>query len=584
MEKTAFFSQKKKVKKLFLLLAMALSSVSLSAQREPMTPEVNRRLDAYVRYVNTCAAALDDMRRDFERLNLSANTFADGEKASFDFAGASPLDNRARYPKHPDALYQDCFEGSELFPPLQRGELNLQVGKFKTTFDEIASTHRALLDYHANGKYREEPKLDFLYAKLQRMEVLFFDIQILQVKLGWAISDVRRAYLPAEGAGLVGLVRLDELADAARSVFKALYDRRETDLQAGRNRLGGLLAALTAQKSGLLPPEGALPESDRTALASQLDLVLARARDWKSQLDRCLAPGWTPPCPPVYDPQYCLHNDVLLPLYNDPLAGVVPLLNAYRHIGGWAVGDLMLQSPVFSRVLPKFMRAEERPPLTPEELERIIEQKRRRGADTVAVVPPVPPGPQIGDPTLEGFAANNLIFLLDVSASMARPEKLPLLQRSIEQLLPLMRPEDFVSLIVYSGEARVVLPPTSAARKETILGAVRALAGVGGSDVEKGLLLAYATAEEHFVAGGNNRIVLATDGEFSLDSRVRRAIKRGNEQGIALSVYFFGATEYPSLRERLEEMSRLGSGRYCHVKADNAEKTLLIEAQSVRQK
>ncbi len=571
------------MKTALLLLSLLLLRAGLAAQRGPMTPEVAGRLNAYVRYVNTCAAALDDIRRDFERLNLSANAFADGEKGTFDFVGSPPLDNRMRYPKHPDALFQDCFDGSDIFPPLPRGELNLQIGKFKTTFDEIALAHRELLDYHASGRYRSEPRLELLYAKLQRMEVLFFDIQILQIKLDWALADVRRAYLPAEGAGLVGLARLDELAAAMRAVFKALYDRRTEDLRAGHNRLGGLLAALSGNWQSLLPPVGTLPEAERRALSEQFEQLLVRAKAWKVQLDRYFSAGWASPCPPVYDPLYCLHNDVLLPQYNDPATGVATALNGYRRLGGWAVQETMLQAPVFSRVLPRFLQAQEPPALSPEEVMRIVEQKRRKGADTLVAAPP-PPEPRLGEPTLEGFAANNLIFLLDVSSSMDRPEKLPLLQRSIEKLLPLMRAEDYVSLIVYSGEARVVLPPTSAARRETVLDAVRNLRGIGRSEVDKGLRLAYETADTFFVPGGNNRIVLATDGEFEVDNRLRRAIRKGGEREIALSVYFFGPVEYPSAKTQLEELARLGKGRYCHVRADNAEQTLLLEAQAVRKK
>jgi Ca-activated chloride channel family protein len=371
-----------------------------------------------------------------------------------------------------------------------------------------------------------------------------------------------------------------------RAVFKALYDRRTEDLRAGHNRLSGLLAALSGNWQSLLPPVGSLPEAERAALAEQFEQLLVRAKAWKAQLDRYFAAGWVSPCPPVYDPLYCLHNDVLLPLYNDPATGVAPALNGYRRLGGWAVQETMLQAPVFSRVLPRFLRAEEPPALSPEEVMRIVEQKRRKAADTLVTAPPAPPQPEprLGDPTLEGFAANNLIFLLDVSSSMDRPEKLPLLQQSIEKLLPLMRAEDFVSLIVYSGEARVVLPPTSAARKETVLEAVRNLRGAGRSAVDKGLQLAYETADTFFVPGGNNRIVLATDGEFEVDNRMRRAIRKGGEREIALSVYFFGPVEYPSAKIQLEELARLGKGRYCHVKADNAEQILLLEAQAVRKK
>lgn len=570
-----------------LLLFVGLGVGPVCAQREPMPAEVQQHLNAYTAYVNTCVSALDEIRRDFERINLSANAFVDKERPRFDFVGKDPLENKSRFPQNPAALYQNCIASSDMFPAQPRGELNLQAGKFKSTFDEIHRTHGELLAYHASGKYLSEPEMDFLYQKLRRMEVLYFDIQILEVKLDWAITDIRRAYDAPEGAGIVAVAQHDELALVIRSVFKALYDKREQDLRQHYNRLSGILASLGSQKESLLPPAGAVAPAERTALAQAYDEIVAQARRMKTQLDNYYGPAWTAPCPPVYDRMYCLHNDVLLPLYNDPGTGLAPKLNAYRRRGGWKSQDAMLQAPVFLRVLPRFLQAQEPPPLSTEELMRIIEQKRRKHADSVAQAqaqPPPKPQPKLGDPTLEGFAANNLIFLLDVSSSMNKPEKLPLLKKSIEQLLVLMRPEDYLSVIVYSGEAEVVLPPTSAAKKELILQIVNNLRVGGVSALDKGLRLAYETAESYFVAGGNNRIILATDGKFEVDNRTRRAIENGSEKNIALSVYYFGDKEYEATKETLEDLAALGGGRYCYLKAENAEQTLLIEAQSVRKK
>ncbi len=180
--------------------------------------------------------------------------------------------------------------------------------------------------------------------------------------------------------------------------------------------------------------------------------------------------------------------------------------------------------------------------------------------------------------SLSGFATNNMVLLLDVSGSMDSPVKLPLLKRSIKSLLPLLRPEDQLSIIVYSGKARVVLKPTSGVKAAEISRVIDELQSTGDTDGNKGLQLAYKLANKHYIRAGNNRIILATDGEFPVSDAVLELIDEGARQDICLTVFTFGRKPLTGLP--MKKLSQLGRGTHTHVTTENADLQLIMEAQA----
>lgn len=180
--------------------------------------------------------------------------------------------------------------------------------------------------------------------------------------------------------------------------------------------------------------------------------------------------------------------------------------------------------------------------------------------------------------SLAGFAPNNMVLLLDVSSSMRSPDKLPLLKQSIKALLTLLRPADQVSIVVYSGKARVALKPTSGANVGEIIRVVDELQSDGDTDGNKGIRLAYKLANKHYLPAGNNRIVLATDGEFDINDDVQASVAENAQRPIFLTVFTFGKTEVngPNLRR----IAGSGQGNYVHITPANASQQLVLEAQA----
>jgi Ca-activated chloride channel homolog len=182
--------------------------------------------------------------------------------------------------------------------------------------------------------------------------------------------------------------------------------------------------------------------------------------------------------------------------------------------------------------------------------------------------------------SLEGFAPNNMVLLLDVSSSMNSPYKMPLLKRSIKSLLTLVRPEDMISIVLYSGKARVVLKPTSGSKAAEISRMIDLLQSDGDTDGNEGIKLAYKTANKQYVRAGNNRIVLATDGEFPVSEEVTDMIRQNARQDVYLSIFTFGRNEHSG--QKLKKLSELGMGSYAHVTDATADLQLILEAQAKR--
>lgn len=177
--------------------------------------------------------------------------------------------------------------------------------------------------------------------------------------------------------------------------------------------------------------------------------------------------------------------------------------------------------------------------------------------------------------SLEGFAANNLVFLLDVSGSMKTENRLKLLQSSIGRLVKLLREQDDVSVLSFAGKGKVLLPPTSGTKKERILDAINGLRPEGTTNIEEGLKMAFQTARQNFKVQGNNRIILATDGDFILSGPSLELIRQHAELGISLSVFKFGSKPGQNLKAITEN----GKGNLISITPENAEIFMIKEAQ-----
>jgi Ca-activated chloride channel homolog len=179
----------------------------------------------------------------------------------------------------------------------------------------------------------------------------------------------------------------------------------------------------------------------------------------------------------------------------------------------------------------------------------------------------------------DNLPASNLVFLIDVSGSMSDQNKLPLLKQAFKLLVDQLRPKDKVSIVVYAGAAGVVLPPTSGDKKIKIKEALDNLQSGGSTAGGQGINLAYNLAQENFIEKGNNRIILATDGDFNVgissEGELQRLIEEKRKGGVYLSIMGFGMGNYKD--SHIETLADKGNGNYAYI--DNIQEAQKIFVQ-----
>lgn len=179
----------------------------------------------------------------------------------------------------------------------------------------------------------------------------------------------------------------------------------------------------------------------------------------------------------------------------------------------------------------------------------------------------------------EQLPPSNIVFLLDVSGSMSSENKLPLLKSSYKLLVEQLREQDKVAIVVYAGSSGLVLDSTSGKDKEKILAAIDRLKSGGATAGAEGLELAYEIAVKNLIEDGNNRIVLATDGDFNVgqssDGEMKRLIKKNRDRGVAISVLGFGMGNYKD--SKMETIADNGNGNYYYIDNLSEAKKVLVK-------
>jgi Ca-activated chloride channel family protein len=180
---------------------------------------------------------------------------------------------------------------------------------------------------------------------------------------------------------------------------------------------------------------------------------------------------------------------------------------------------------------------------------------------------------------IDSLPASNLVFLIDVSGSMGQRNKLPLLQAAFRVLVNNLRAKDRVAIVAYAGTPGVILPATSGDQKEKILNAIDYLSAGGATAGEAAIKMAYQIAVENYIKDGNNRVIMATDGDFNVgqtsDQEMEDLITQKKESGVLLTCLGFGMGDYKD--SKLETLSSKGNGNFAYI--DNLEEANKIFAR-----
>lgn len=179
---------------------------------------------------------------------------------------------------------------------------------------------------------------------------------------------------------------------------------------------------------------------------------------------------------------------------------------------------------------------------------------------------------------VDNLPASNMVFLVDVSGSMDEPNKLPLVQASLSMLVEQLREKDKVAIVVYAGSAGLVLPSTSGINKTKIKEAINNLQAGGSTAGGEGIRLAYKIASENFIKEGNNRVILATDGDFNIgvssDDDLVRLIEKERKSGVFLSVLGYGMGNYKD--NKMQQLADKGNGNHSYIDNINEARKVLV--------
>ncbi|MBL7857175.1 MAG: VWA domain-containing protein [Cyclobacteriaceae bacterium] len=560
--------------------------VASIVRKSPISKPVAQALNGYVDYMNECWRQVRYMQMVLRSFNSSARYY----KGLTSFQGRGGLHYDYKDFQLPLSLYQKLKVDSNVIDAVLAKSLNAQAEVLMNILKEMDQLSAAL-EVEVKEKRYEKDGLKKVYEILERNHFLFDQID---TKKGQLYQDVRLIFdaYPAgnvasswsvSGKALQGLVDLDRTGlfgakayykgDASTTISTEAIDKtlreviaNEFDNMKGIQKLG--------RYNGLCPytPYEDLPQSSKS-----LSELLSKLKPVKASVTRH----------PYQDMVY--HYNDIVEDYNKfcELSKEVWLLKTVKQPELFFVlypEDRQTSEPEILHDGPAVLmvtegeKKKENPVVVITDKTKVIHdtvyiEKR----DTVYLT-----GPGEEFRSMEGYATNNMVLLLDVSGSMNAPEKLPLLKQSVFNMLSMMRQEDQVSIIIYSGKAKVLLPPTSFKEEARIKEVINGLKPGGKTDGNAGIKLAYKTADANYVRGGNNRIILATDGEFPVTEQTLKLIEKSASEDIFLSVFNFGKGN--SSMKNLEKLSSTGLGNYAYISRENAERNLIQEAKAKKKK
>ncbi len=550
---------------IFLFLICFFSAFQGKTQSKQMNKKVQQALNNYVDYINDNIHALWAFHLQFRKFNndlvnyyLTPYSNRRGKEPVFTYEDI--LNNRASYNLLPYETYLKTLKESQVIPANQRTPLNSKLRELKEIVKSLNLLARDVHAYSEQQIYRTDAQIEDGFELLKRIEDVYNQFKTAKDDLYFSLESTFMSYKPS--SDLEEYYRhseqLRELVDYSREIMEDTKHQNKKGVAQYCAMLKSAIIAIRDQEQvdmsgGVIHYDPLRKVGD--GLYVRYDFVLQQAKKIHDYGEKYIASEENNA---EYGPNgasYYFYNKRLAYNFNRYGRGVVLQYNKYVDSSHVFLLKMVEEPHWFKAAHFKSFKSE-------------LFQDDDFQKDN-----PLPTTP------LDGYAANNLIFLLDVSSSMNTPEKLELLKSSVKELRTHMRPQDHISIIKYSGEAEVILAPTSSVEKDKIHDAIDRLKPGGKSNVENGLRLAYNVLEEHYISSGNNKIILASDGDFDVQKKTLRYIKTQSDEDKLLSIFYFGRIEKDDLRSKLTEMTDMGRGNYSYVRRDNLNIILIEEAK-----
>jgi Ca-activated chloride channel homolog len=526
-----------------------LDSLIISKQPAALPVAGFTQLNAIVNYIDECVGSMENL---FKALRSEGSTWNSLREGKMPYKNPILKFDKFRIPISTHAL---ILKESKFLPTPYRASLINRVNDMQQIMLALQDHLMELSQYMSSGTFRGK-SINYIDTKLKTIEMLYTELDVRKEKLFMETRKAYASFTPQKtNAWTVTSSVLLNATDDSRKILKQIdqrvYEQNQSPISIA-----------------------AIHEDQRDLITNQLKYMKGIVLIGRNN-------GLCPYTPYEYIPDYLktLEEKVVeFPTdvedknktYGNFLYMHNIIVNQYNKfaelgLGGneYSTNDPMRPVYILSYIQqpPKYHYEIPKPEIKKEE-------------------PPNEPEPVVETPTeiisFEGYAFNNLVLLLDVSASMNRPERLPLLKKSFQQLVRLMRKEDDVSIVIYSGKATLHLSPTSASDTTKIMQSIQTLRSEGNTNITDGMALAYKTANKNFIEGGNNKIIMATDGEFKTTEPLYKLAEK-NASKIALSVFDFSQLAAPL--SPLQSLAEKGNGNYVKVTSENSLEVLAKEAQ-----
>jgi Ca-activated chloride channel homolog len=529
---------------------------SLAITKQPIALPVAgfTQLNAIVDYIDECVGSMENL---FKALRSEGSTWNSLRESKMPYKNPILKFDKFRIPISAHGL---ILKESKYLPAPYRSGLINRVNDMQNIMLALQDNLMELSQYMSSGSFRGK-NIDYIDTKLKTIETLYTELDVRKEKL---FMETRKAYnsypLQKTNAWTVTSSALLKATDDSRKILKQIdlrvYEQNQSPISTStihENQRDLIVNQLKYMKGIVRNGTGLCPYIPYEYIPDYLKTLEEKVTEFPTEVEDKNK---------TYIDYLYMHN-IIVNQYNK---------FAELGLGGneFSTNDPMRPVYILSYIQqpPKYHHEIPKPEEKKEEPKEISKE----------------PEPILETPTeiisFEGYAFNNLVLLLDVSASMNRPERLPLLKKSFQQLIRLMRKEDEVSIVIYSGKATLHLSPISASDTTKIMQSIQTLRSEGNTNITDGLALAYKTANKNFIKDGNNKIIMATDGEFKTTEPLYKLAEK-NASKITLSVFDFSQLAAPL--QPLQSLAEKGNGNYVKVTAGNSLGVLAKEAQKERQ-
>jgi len=531
-------------------------------------------LNHYIDFSNQNTHALSLIADELESFDYEIEQFRNQKRSVLNFKNDDFWRKTKEYRKIPEKIYRQALSNSFAFPSAVQTQLNSYLDRFFLIMADIYFTRDTLQDYLNTSQYKNDPEQKRFNRYLQSISDLYESYRAENVNFNSYAKSLFESYQNSNSN------------DPYISVYKSIepvFELCQRTLIAARTENTAELKKILIENHSVIWDKmkqknkilaGISQQFPKTFLeaSKKYDSLLIMANEmYKALQDFGLGK--------VYSAKY-LDKGVHYHLFNDRL------VQSYNRIGK-GVAYQFNRFVEYSHI-PLLYISQEVPLFVPKNAGKKKDETLVLVNDKQAIIDDKKMDPPKKDTlstkskySMEGFSTNNLIFLLDVSASMNSPEKLPVLKEAYKFLVSILRPEDQLSIVVYSGHAKVVMQPVSASNKNQILSVLQNLKSGGSTDIKNGLNLSYKVATDNYIPKGNNRIILATDGGFNIKKDLYKMVENSANGHINLSVFYLNRIEDEVISKRLSKLAKLGKGNFYFLTPQNAQSILVSEAQKI---